>query len=307
MKKFKVTKITLLFISLIFTLGLFVGCSDSKQNVKDRSGNEFIMPKNLNRIISTAPTNTEILVGLGLGDKIIATDEYSKDVKGVKNDITRISIEKPDPETIISLKPDLVVASEQNIQGGEDQFKSIKDMGIPVVYIPSSKSFEEIYKDIEFLGKVTGTENKANEMISGMKSEVEKIKKIGDKIKDKKSVYFEIGPAPTLYSFGSDTFLNDMIEIVGAKNIFANQKGWIQPSEEAVVDKNPDVILTNVNYVKDPIKEIKSRKGWSKINAVKDNRVYSVDTNTSSRASQFSIEALKEIAKEIYPDEYKNQ
>ena len=76
MKKFKVTKIMLLFISLIFTLGLFVGCSDSKQNVKDRSGNEFIMPKNLNRIISTAPTNTEILVGLGLGDKIVATDEY---------------------------------------------------------------------------------------------------------------------------------------------------------------------------------------------------------------------------------------
>lgn len=307
MKKFKVTKIILLVISLIFTLGLFVGCSNDKQNIKDRSGNEVAMPKNLNRIISTAPANTEILVGLGLGDKIVATDDYSKDVKGIKSDIPRISIEKPDPETIISLKPDLVVASEHNTQGGEDQFKSIKDMGIPVVYIPSSKSFEGIYKDIEFLGKVTGTENKANEIVSRMKSEVEKIKEIGDKIKDKKSVYFEIGPAPTLYSFGSDTFLNDMIEIVGAKNIFAKQKGWIQPSEESVVDKNPDVILTNVNYVKDPIKEIKSRKGWSKINAVKDNRVYQVDTNTSSRASQFSIEALKEIAKEIYPDEYKNK
>lgn len=307
MKKNKLIKKLAFCVSLLFILGIFVGCGENSQTMKDREGNEFTVPKKIDKIISTAPSNTEILVGLGLGDKIIATDDYSKDVKGIKGDLPKISIEKPDPETIISLKPDLVVASEHNIPGGEDPFKSIKDAGIPVVYIPSSKSFEAIYEDIDFLGKVTNTEAKANEMVDGMKKEVNKIKEIGDKIKDKKSVYFEIGPAPTLYSFGSDTFLNEMIEIAGGKNIFADQKEWIQPSEESVVDKNPDVILTNVNYIKDPVKEIESRKGWSTINAVKNKNVYSINTNESSRASQFSVNALKEIAKDLYPNEYKDQ
>ena len=178
------------------------------------------------------------------------------------------------------------------------------DAGIPVVYIPSSNSIDGIYKDIAFIAELVGAKDKGDEMIASMKKEVDSIKEIGSKIKDKKKVYFEIGPAPTLYSVGKDTFINEMIQTIGAENIFANQDAWISPSEESVIDANPDVILTNVNYVENPTKEIMSRDGWDNITAVKEKAVYSIDANSSSRPTQNIIKALKEMAKAVYPEHY---
>lgn len=307
MKKFKGIKFITIIVSIFLIAAIFVGCTGTEKTMQDREGNQFNVPKKMDRIISTAPSNTEVLVSLGLGDKIIATDTYSKDVSGTNKDVTRIDFMNPDAETIISLKPDIIIASGQNKVDGKDPFEAIKAAGIPVVYIPSSNSIEGIYDDIDFLAKLTGTENKGNEIVSNMKNEVEKIRKIGDTIKDKKSVYFEIGPEPSLYSFGNGTFLNEMIDIIGAKNIFSNENGWISPSAESVIEKNPDVILTNVNYIKDPVKKIEDRKGWNTINAVKNGDVYQIDTNSSSRPSQYIIKALKQMAKDIYPNEYKNQ
>ena len=149
--------------------------------------------------------------------------------------------------------------------------------------------------------------DKAKEIVEDMKKEVEDIRAIGEKITDKKKVYFEIGSIPTLFSFGKDTFLNEMIQIIGAENIFGNEDSWISPTPEAVIDANPDVILTNVpdtNGVSS-VDEIKSREGWDSLNAIKEGQVYIIDKNASSRPSQNVIKALKEMAKAVYPNEYK--
>lgn len=306
MRNSKKFKISALILSFILVLGIFAGCTNKTKTMKDRAGNDFNVPKKMDRIISTAPSNTEILVALGLGDKIIATDKYSKDIEGVNKDATTLDFLHPDAEKIVSLKPDIIIASTHNKAGGSDPFKAIKDAKIPVVYIKSSENIEGIYGDIEFLAKLTNTEDKGKELVSNMKKEIDSIKKVGDKIKNKKTVYFEIGSSPSLYSFGEGTFLNEMINIIGAKNIFSSDKGWISPSAESVIEKNPDVILTNVNYIKDPVKKIEERKGWNTIKAVKNKAVYQIDTNSSSRPSQHIIKALKEMAKDIYPNEYKN-
>ena len=137
-----------------------------------------------------------------------------------------------------------------------------------------------------------------------MKSKVSEIKAIGEKIEEKKTVYFEISPAPNLYSFGNSTFLNEMIEVVGAKNIFSDEEGWISPTAESVINANPDVIITNASYMENPTEEIKSRDAWENITAIKNNAVYLVDKNASSRPSQNAIKALEEIAKAVYPEYY---
>lgn len=302
MKNFK--KLLVVFAALTLVIGALVGCGNKEVTMKDRAGNEFTAPKKIERIISTAPSNTEILVGLGLGDKIVGIDKYSKDVPGIKKGIPEIDFRNPDAEAIIALKPDIVIASTHNKEGKEDPFKLIKDAGIPVVYVPTSGGFEGIYEDIDFLGKLTGTEKKATEMVDSMKSEIAKIEAIGKTIKDKKTVYFEIGSDPSLFSFGNNTFLNSMIEIVGAKNIFADEKEWISPSAESVIKKDPDVILTNETYLPNPVKSIEDRPGFNTIKAVKDKQVFVIDKNASSRPSQDSIKALKEIAKAVYPKEY---
>ena len=295
-------------LALIMTLSIFVlsGCSSQTDRmVTDREGTEVNIPTKIEKIISTAPSNTEVLMALGLGDKLVAIDKYSTDIEGINTELPQIDFLNPDAETIIGLEPDIVIALGHNKTGSvEDPFKAISEAGIPVVYIPSSDSIDGIYKDIEFIADVVNERSKGKEIVDDMKAQVEEIKAIGDTITDKKSVYFEISPAPYLSSFGKSTFLNEMIEIIGAKNIFENEEGWISPTAEAIIDANPDVIITNAGYMENPTEEIKSRDAWENINAIKNNEVYLVDQNASSRPSQNVIKALEQMAKAVYPEHY---
>ena len=295
-------------LALIMTLSIFVlsGCSSQTDRmVTDREGTEVNIPTKIEKIISTAPSNTEVLMAFGLGDKLVAIDKYSTDIEGINTELPQIDFLNPDAETIIGLEPDIVIASGHNKTGSvEDPFKAISEAGIPVVYIPSSDSIDGIYKDIEFIADVVNERSKGKEIVDDMKAQVEEIKAIGDTITDKKSVYFEISPAPYLSSFGKSTFLNEMIEIIGAKNIFENEEGWISPTAEAIIDANPDVIITNAGYMENPTEEIKSRDAWENINAIKNNEVYLVDQNASSRPSQNVIKALEQMAKAVYPEHY---
>lgn len=296
----------ILSIFMILSMFIFSGCSSQgDRTVTDREGTEVNIPTKIEKIISTAPSNTEVIMELGLGEKLVAIDKYSSDIEGINSEITKIDFSNPDAETIIGLEPDVVIASGHNKTGSaEDPFKAISEAGIPVVYIPSSDSIEGIYKDIEFIAEVVNEEEKGQEIIDEMKSKVSEIKAIGEKIEEKKTVYFEISPAPNLYSFGNSTFLNEMIEVVGAKNIFSDEEGWISPTAESVINANPDVIITNASYMENPTEEIKSRDAWENITAIKNNAVYLVDKNASSRPSQNAIKALEEIAKAVYPEYY---
>ena len=295
-------------LALIIALSMFIisGCSSQQdRTVTDREGTEVNIPKKIEKIISTAPSNTEVLMALGLGDKLVAIDKYSTDIEGVNTELPQIDFSNPDAETIIGLEPDIVIASGHNKTGStEDPFKAISEAGIPVVYIPSSDSIDGIYKDIEFIAEVVNEKSKGKEIIDDMKAQVDEIKAIGDTIADKKSVYFEISPVPYLSSFGKSTFLNEMIEIIGAKNIFENEDGWISPTAESIIDANPDVIITNAEYMENPTGEIKSRNAWENINAIKNNEVYLVDKNASSRPSQNVVKALKQMAEAVYPEHY---
>lgn len=305
----KTNKILSLMFIFIIAMMMFVGCSSKPTTMKDREGNQFNVPKKVSTIISTAPSNTEVLVALGLADKLVAVDKYSADVEGLKSDITKIDFRNPDAEKIIALKPDIVIASGHNKVGDEDPFALIKEAGIPVAYIPSSYSINGIYEDIEFIASLTNTEKKGKELIDSMKKEIENIKAIGDKITEKKKVYFEIGAGSGLYTFGNKTFLNELIETVGATNVFGNESSWITVTPEAVINSNPDVILVNTSGTNQAgltaIQDVESRDGWDTITAVRDGKVYYIDNNSSSRPSQNVIKALKEIAKAIYPNEYK--
>ena len=302
-------KILSLIATFVMAMMIFVGCSSKPTTMQDREGNEFNVPKEVNTIISTAPSNTEVLVALGLADKLVAVDKYSADVEGISEDLPKIDFRNPDAEAIIALNPDIVIASGHNKSGDEDPFALIKEAGIPVAYIPSSYSIDGIYGDIEFIASLTDTEKEGKDLINSMKKEVEAIKSIGDTITDKKSVYFEIGAGSGLYTFGNETFLNEMIETIGATNVFGEENSWITVTPEAVIDANPDVILANTPGTNEAgltaVEDIKSREGWDTIAAVQNGDVYQIDKNASSRASQYIIKALREMAKAVYPDEYK--
>ena len=147
-----------LLLIVILTITTLIGCANKSATSIDREGNSFKLPKKVNTIISTAPSNTEILVGLGLSDKLVAIDKYSADIDGVNKDLPKIDFKNPDAETLVGLKPDIIIASGHNKTGNEDPFAAVKEAGIEVVYIPVSSSIEDLYKDIDFIAKITGTD-----------------------------------------------------------------------------------------------------------------------------------------------------
>ncbi|MCL2125385.1 MAG: ABC transporter substrate-binding protein [Oscillospiraceae bacterium] len=267
----------------------------------DRGGNPISLPANIDRIISMGPSNTEVIVALGFADKIIATDTYSENVPGIKEGISMFSMMAPDAEQIISMAPDVIFVTGMSLSGGDDPFQIIADTGICIVYIPSSTSIEAIKDDIRFFASVLGAVESGEKIIGDMQKEIDEIVTATKAVGVSKKVYFEISAAPYMYSFGHSTFLNEMIELLGAENIFASQESWISVADEAILAADPDVILTSVNYIDDPIGEILSRDGWSSITAIKDNAVYYISTDASNRPSQNIVIALRQMAEAIYP------
>ncbi|MGN0600442.1 MAG: ABC transporter substrate-binding protein [Oscillospiraceae bacterium] len=273
-------------------------------SVFDREGNLVDVPAEINSIISAAPSVTEILTGLGLADKIIAADIYSADVEGIDPSVCTLDFYNLNTEELVALAPDVIIINGISETGTADPYADLKAAGTNVVYIPSAVSLDGIKDDIAFLAAYTRTSDKGAELISTIDSCISDISAKAANITEKKSVYFEISAAPYLYTTGSGTFLNEIIELVGAENIYGSESGWLSNSDETVIAGNPDVIITSVAYDGYDFNEITARAGWDVLTAVKNGAVYQVGANETSRASQHIVDGINEIASAIYPDVY---
>jgi len=271
---------------------------------EDREGNSITLPQSIERVISIGPSNTEILVDLGHGGKIIAIDTYSDNIDGLSPNLPMFDMMAPDGEQLINLQPDVIFITGMSKADSGDMLKGVSDAGVCVVYMPSSSSLSAIIEDIRFIASVMGSETEGEAMIADMESAVADVKEIAKTITERKTVYFEIGAPPFMCSFGEGVFLHELLELIGADNIFGGQKSWINPADEAILHADPDVILTSVHYIDDPVGEIKTRPGWGAISAVKNDAVFRIDTDSSNRPSHKVVKALNEMARAIYPDKF---
>ena len=280
---------------------LFISCTAKPAVTKN----------DVKRVISTAPSNTEIIVDLGQAHKLVAVDVHSANIESIPANLPLLDFFYPDAEVIINLAPDLIIASGHNPTGsGEDPFRLLRDMGIQVVYISMSKSIAGIYEDIALIAELLQVQEEGEALISSTSAQVDEIVRVAESaqkeagIKNKKNVYFEISAAPDMMSFGKESFIHDMIITIGAENIFGNENWLVTPGAETIINRNPDVILTNVSYIDDPISEIKNRPGFNHINAVKNNRIYRIDTNSSVRPSARIVLALRQMQEAVYPEDF---
>ncbi|WP_281817926.1 ABC transporter substrate-binding protein [Brachyspira pilosicoli] len=289
------------FFFIIFILSI---CSCSKNEISDSDKNNIIQNKKIEKIISLSPGVTDILIDLNEAHKIIAADTFSKDILK-KNNINVSNVFdmlNPDAEKIISLDSDIIFINNLTAFYTKNSLLSLSNHTI--ITITNSETLKGIEDDIYFLGKVLNTDDRAKEVVSNMRTKIKEIKDIGDTITNKKAVYFEISALPNLYSFGSNVYLDDIINIIGAKNIFSNRNEWINVSEEDVVYLNPDIIFTSVDYVDNPVAEITNRAAWRDINAVKTSKVFFVEG--TSLPTHNIVSSIILMAKYIYPEEYKD-
>lgn len=269
----------------------------------DRAGSAITIPAEVNRIVSFAPATTQIIDSLGMMDKVVAVDTQTPMYVDGVSELPQFDMMAPDVEQIAMLTPDIVFTSGMSYVE-DNPFKALIDMGICVVEIPSSSSIAAVKEDIVFTAACLGAEAEGQVIADAMQDTIDEIAAIGATVEEKKTVLFEIACLPYIYSFGDGVFLDEMIEIIGAENVLGDQISWISVTEESAVAANPDVILTNVNYIEDSVGEILGRPGWESVTAVANKDVHYIDNGRSSLPNQYIVDALIEMAVAVYPEAY---
>lgn len=280
---------------------------------KDRAGNDIKVPEKIDRIVSMAPSTTQVLVEFGLGDKIVGIDTNSVTyIDKLPADVAQFDMMSPDNEAIAALKPDIVFTSGMSSVGGTSPFQSLIDSGICVADIPSPSSIDGICDDVKFIGTCVGKGAEGFAYAEGLRLFMEGVKEAssdesGDKAKTV-LVMMNVPSAeyPTVYTFGKGTYMNEMLEDIGAKNAFGDQEGWLSVSVEEVLAANPDVILMDCNWMPGAADQVKALEGWENVTAVKNGDVYQIDEDLCSRPNHHISEATIEWAKYIYADVYGN-
>ncbi len=287
--------------------------AEEANTTTDPSGNEITLPETVEKIITMSPSSTQFVIDLGLGDKIIACDTYSAAdyAADLAEDIPAFDMMTPDNEQLAALAPDLIITTGMSSSGGEDVYASVKETGICVADIPSGSSLDEVMDSLLFIGEAVNAEDKANEIVNQMQNALDEIAAVGDTIteEDRKSVLYEISTPtadyPTIYTTGQATYINEMIEMIGAENIAGDlTDAWVTLTEEDAIALNPDVILTTDTYTENVVDTLLSLSGWENVSAVVNEEVYLLDPNAINRPNQHLVSALAEMGKAIYPDAF---
>ncbi len=281
---------------LVLVLFCFQGCALAEKPMVDRAGSPISVPDEIQTIVSLAPSVTQVVVDLGMADKLVAVDTYSQGMQGVPADLPGFDMMALDAEQLLALAADVVFVSGMTLVDDAETLAKLTDMGVQIVLIPSSDSIEGILQDNLFIGEVLGDAEGAAALNAPLVAAIEALTaRKGEPLK----VYFEISPSPYLYSFGTGVFLNEMIELAGGVNILADLNSWLSISEEAVIAANPDVIFTNVNWEPNAVEEILGRKGWENVGAIQKGQVYLIDADASSQPNHRIVYALNEMTESV--------
>ncbi len=257
------------------------------------------------RIVSLAPSNTEVLYAIGAGDAVIGRDEFSNypeeaaDLPSVGGSMGSYSLEE-----IVKLEPDLVLAAEINTA---EQVKSMEDLGLTVYYLGNPTDLAGMYANLRIVAELTGKTAETETLIAGLQERVQAVVDAVADVETHPSVFYELdGTDPAApWTSGPDTFIDTLIQMAGGVNAAAElDPGWAQFSQEALLVANPDIILlADAAYGTTP-EMVSARAGWNAITAVKNSAIYAFNDDLVSRPGPRQVAALEELAKIIHPEAF---
>lgn len=299
----------ILFVTLLITL--LAACTpqaptepaaDPNLTVTDGLGREIRLDGPAQRIVSIAPSNTEILFAVGAGDQVVGRDQLS-DFPEAATNVTDIgpAFEALNTETIVSLQPDLVLAAEIN---PPEQVKTLEDLGLTVYYLNNPHTLEEMYGNLETVAQLTGHEQDAESLIQSLKQRVAAVDEKIAPISSRPSVFYELDSTDPAKPFtaGKDTFITLLIDRAGGHNIAADLEGYPQLSLEQLVAEDPDFIILGDSMWGVTPEAVASRPGWENLSAVKNGQVVPFDDNLVSRPGPRLVDGLEQLAKLMHPE-----
>ncbi|MFQ6127692.1 MAG: ABC transporter substrate-binding protein [Thermoplasmata archaeon] len=263
--------------------------------VTDDFGRSVTVPQPVERIVSLAPSNTEILFALGLDDRVVGVDQAS-DYPSEALDKTVVGgyFGGYNLEVITILDPQLILASSIN---DEQLIGGLENRSFAVIVLDAS-NISGVFRDIELVGKITETSSEAERLIANLTKRVENVTNLTlDQSVYTPKVYIELDN--NLWTYGPGSFGDDLVELAGGDNIAGDlDSPYVKLDEEYIVSSAPEVIIS----VFTPIDEIKSRPAWSDIPAIQNDRVYPIDGDLISRPGPRIVEGLEELALAIHPE-----
>ena len=253
------------------------------------------------RIISLAPSNTEILFALGLGDRIAGVTSYCNYPPEATTKPSIGDYNTPNIEEIIAREPDLVLATEVH----ETTIAQLESRGITVVGL-SPKNIDETLTTITLVGKITGQENEAASLVADMQKRIKAVTDKTDKLTEaqKPRVFYIIWHDP-IWTVGSGTLHDELIQMAGGINIAHDLAGYIDISLEDVIMANPQVIIAGVGMGSGedlPLQFVQTESRLQDVDARQNDRIYGVDMDIIGRPGPRIVDALEELLKIIHPE-----
>lgn len=270
------------------------------RTVTDMMGREVTLPYTIERAVVLSPADCEILFGICASGIIVGRSEYC-DYPTAAQEITTVnSGAQTNIEQIISLEPQVVFMT--TMAQTEEQIQQLEAAGIAVM-TSESGTIDEIYANISLLGDITGHPDEAAKLTAEMKEKISGYSEKAAAIEEHPTVYFEVSPLEYgLWSCGKGTFMQEAADLLHAENIFGDSDGWISVSEEQVIEKDPDVIVST-STAGDAAEEIMSRTGWDGISAVKNGKVLVFANDEMTRPGPRVADAVGTLYEMLYGDE----
>ncbi len=310
------SSLAILSLALVILVSVFAGCAITFKEPAPPPGGEAAFPMTVTddlgrvvtieeapeRIISLAPSNTEILFALGLAERVVAVSDYSDYPPEAKEKPVIGVYPAPNMEQLIDLSPDLILAAE--IQT-EDVILQLEERGF-TVFVLAPQTLDEVLESIILVGEITGQEGEASSLVADMRSRIEAVTdKTDGMLQGQRPRVFYIAWHDPLMAPGSGTFQDNLIGKAGGTNIARDLTGWAIISLEVVIQANPEVMIASVSYATGEdlsFQFIKEEPRLSNTDARQNGRVYGIDGDLVSRPGPRIVEALELLAKMLHPE-----
>lgn len=302
-----------LLLGVVVTFGLVTACAGpgavtkaeptrpaqaaTAITITDDAGRVVKLERAATKIVSLAPSNTELVFAVGAGDKVVGVDDYSDYPTEVRGRERVGGFANTNIEKVVVVGPDLVLATSIHEKGIVPE---LERRGIAVVVV-QPKSVEAVLESVRLVGKLSGKEREAGELAGNLQRRLEALAEKMKAAKSRPRTYFELDPK--LFTVGPGSFVDDMISRSGGQNIAADAKTqWPQLNEEALLLKDPEVIfLADYGYGETPEK-VKARPGWHVVSAVKSGRMVGLNPDLVNRPGPRVLDGLEEMARVVQPE-----
>ena len=267
--------------------------------ITDGAGREVTIEAEPQAIVSLAPSNTEVLYALGLGDSIVGVTEFCNYPPAAAEKPKVGGFSDVDTEKLVAQDPDLVLVA--NLHIGE-VVPALEQLGLTVVVI-APPDVPAVLESIELVGQITGKDEEAAALTAEMQERIDAVAQAVEG-QEKPRVFWEV--SSDLWTAGPGSFVNDLIVRAGGENIAADaESAWAQLSNEVIIDADPEVIFLADHPFGESAETVTARPGWDAISAVVNDRIVEVvDTDMFSRPGPRVVDALELAAKSLHPDAF---